>query len=59
MLILLPPSGMSTPSGSVEDTEANISMLNHLFTQQGFRPMEANIAEPGVRLESIQTEPNR
>lgn len=53
-LVLLPPSGMSTPP---TDVEAQIAVLTQLLIQKGFTSIEANIAEPGIRLEYFQTEP--
>jgi len=56
-LVLLPPSGMSTPNGNQEDCEAQIAVLTQLLNQKGFTSIEANIAEPGIKLESFfQTE---
>ena len=56
-LVLLPPSGISTPNSSQEDCDAQIAVLKQLLNLKGFTSTETNISEPGIKLEYFQIEP--
>jgi len=54
-MVLLPPSGMSTPSSTSEELDVQIAVLQQLLNQKGFTSIESTIAEDGIRLDHYES----